>query len=248
MKMLLVAEKEETREILSSYFRPRGFDLIHYRSPLKAMDNIDEIAAQVVVFSAEDFPRHWKPFVKLLRQTQSKERTAFILLSGERFSEQDAEKAQFLEVNGTVSEKFEEPGELRRIDELLTRYSNLTEGRSEHRYIPEPYDDLEFLFTHPSTYRVVTGRLTDLSPSGCSFDPDDPRTTTDLPPNAEIPRCSLNVDGEALIFGCRVVRNAERLALKFTQLDDEQRRKIIDFVDRRSERELQSALKKNAAG
>jgi len=31
------------------------------------MDNISEIQPELVLFSAEDYPRHWKIFLKVLR-------------------------------------------------------------------------------------------------------------------------------------------------------------------------------------
>ena len=172
MKLLLVAEKDETRLALATHLRPQGFEIVHYRHPIKAMDNIDEIEAEVVLFSAEDFPRHWKPFVALLRETRTKEETAFVLLTGDSFEFDEAAKAKHLEVTAMVSEESGNRDELRKLEDLVSRYSSLIDGRTELRYIPAHTDRIEFVITHPKSYQLITGSLFDISPSSAAFVPD----------------------------------------------------------------------------
>ena len=63
MKILLVSERDELRDHIRRNFMPRGAEIIQYYNPIKAMDNLDEVDPEVVLFSAQDFPRHWKPFL-----------------------------------------------------------------------------------------------------------------------------------------------------------------------------------------
>ena len=145
MKILLVAYKDATRESLLRHLKPRGLDLIHYRNPIKAMDNIDEIEPDFVFFSAEDFPRHWKPFIQLMRESFTREQTFFVLLKGEQFSFDEAAKAKHLQVNGIIREDLEDRKEFRRLEELLVKYSRLVQNREGIRYIPEDHDKREFV-------------------------------------------------------------------------------------------------------
>src|SRR6056297_3862262 len=108
MKTILVIEDQETKERISRHLMPLGFDFIHYLNPVKALDNIDEIEPDLVIFSAEDFPRHWKPFIRLLRAKHSKEEAVFILLTGENFSSEEASKATILDVNGMISAQLDD--------------------------------------------------------------------------------------------------------------------------------------------
>ncbi len=242
MKILLVAEKDSTHDILSSHLRPRGFDFIHYRNPIKAMDNIEEIEPDIVVFSGEDFPRHWKPFLAFLRSVYEPEHTSFVLLTGESFPFEEASKANHLGVNGIVREEIDNRNELQKLEELVTRYSSMKEERGDVRYIPDSYDDLEFLITHPTNYRIITGMLFDLSPGGAAFVPDDPKISADIPSGTTIRNCSLKLDDEYLSVQCRVVRNSERMALRFIDPPEELQSKIIDYIDKRAERELKMLL------
>ena len=246
MKILLVAEKDSTRQSLLHHLRPRGFDLIHYRNPIKAMDNIDEIEPEVVFFSAEDFPRHWKPFIKLLRESLSKERSTFLLLKGDVFPFDEAAKAKHLEVNGIFRENLDDRKEYSRVEELLSRYGSLKEVRSEQRYIPVEHDNIEFIVTHPQTYSIVTGSLFDLSPKGAAFDPDDSSLTESIPIGTIISLCSLKLGSQYMSFSSKVMRNSQRLGLQFLDLVDDQVSAIASFIDKKAERELQSAIESDS--
>lgn len=243
MKILLVAEKETTRDALVGFLQPQGFDFIHYHSPIKAMDNIDEIEPDIVLFSAEDFPRHWKPFVGLLRAGRTEMETAFVLLSGPSFSFDEAAKATHLQVSAVVSERPEERKELQKLEAVIARFSVVKDDRSNFRYFPSESDAIEFLFTHPATYGLVTGVLIDLSPSGASFSPDDPKITADIPAGSVIPHCSLKIGSRYFEITCRVIRNSTRMALKFIRTPEEVEVSIIDYIDRHAERELMTLLK-----
>ena len=242
MKLLLVAENDATRSALAAHLRPRGFDFIHYRDPIKAMDNIDEIEPEIILFSAEDFPRHWKPFVKLLRESWDKEETAFVLLTGGSFNFDEAAKANHLEVNAMISENPEDRDEIRKLEEVVTRYSGLKDGRVDLRYFPDDAENLEFVVTHPKSYRVITGVLFDLSPSGAAFVPDDPRASADIQSGSRIDHCSLNLDGQYFKMACNVVRNSGRIALKFLGDDPDLQEAIVNYIDLRAERELSLLL------
>jgi hypothetical protein len=242
MKALLVADKDSTRESLLHHLAPRGFDLIHYRHPIKAMDNIDEIDPEVVFFSAEDFPRHWKPFLTLMRESIPKERTTFVLLKGEVFSSDEVEKAKHLAVDGIIRENLTDRKEFSRLEELLAQLETLTEERGERRYVPGDSDDIEFIFTHPQSFSLITGTVFDLSPNGVAFVPDDLSLVSAIPVYSEIRHCSLRINDKCLSFRARVVRNAEQMGLLFSELDDEQQKDITLFIEQRAEKESTDAL------
>lgn len=245
MKTLLIADKESTKNLFTLHLKPLGFDFIHYQNPIKAMDNVDEIEPDVVLFSAEDFPRHWKPFLKLLRATRTKEQTIFIILKGDRFSFDEAAKASHLGVNGIISEKFDQK-EKNRLEVLFTRYSIIKDNRTDHRYIPEPYDNVEFIITHPGNYAIVTGSILDLSLEGIRFKPDNPTLTQDLGKGTILSACSLKVEDVIFTIKSKVVRQSDVLALQFLSFDEDVRDVILTFIDKKAERELYNLLHQSA--
>lgn len=241
MKLLLVAEREETKDNLAFHLRPLGIEIIHYVDPLKAMDNIDESDPQIVLFNCTDFPRHWKPFLKLLRDDKARHESIFILLRGKGFSVQEAAKAVHLEVNGIISEDLPESRIVHNLEEILIRYGMIRDrARKNRRYLPAEFDDLEFILTHPTTMRVITGVLNDISLTGARFTPDNPELTLDLERGSGIPKCSLQVGEEILSVACRVVRNQRYLGLQFLSLTDTDISRLKRYLDSHAERALAS--------
>ncbi|MEW5814538.1 MAG: PilZ domain-containing protein [Spirochaetota bacterium] len=238
MKILLVAEKENTKEILTIHLKPRGFEFIHYRNPIKAMDNVEEIDPDLVLFSAEDFPRHWKPFLNILREFRSKERTVFILLRGDLFPFDEAAKAVYLGVNGIISEDFSDRRKMIHLENLFCRYKNPADNRGSQRYIPDTADELEFIFTHPETMKLVTGLLSDISLTGASFKPDNPHLTADLKSGTELPFCSLKIGETIISINCRIVRNKQLVAIQFVEFSSESNELLKNYFENRPEREL----------
>jgi hypothetical protein len=248
MKVLLVVEKEITKKVLTVHLKPRGFEFIHYRNPLKAMDNIEEVDPDIVLFSAEDFPRHWKPFLKLLRESRSKEDTVFILLIGDEFPFEEAAKAVHLKVNGIIGEDLQDNRKMRNFEGLLSRYKLLKDKRTDSRYIPENYDEIEFVFTHPQSMKLIIGEIDDISTSGLSFAPDTPSLVEDIEPETEIPYCSLRVEEHIISLNCKVVRNHNSVvAFSFIDISSNDRQILDEYIKNKPDRELQQYKKKTQA-
>ena len=51
MKTLLIIEHDNLKEQVIEHLAPRGFDFIHYRNPIKAIDNIEEIQLYLSVIT-----------------------------------------------------------------------------------------------------------------------------------------------------------------------------------------------------
>src|SRR6056297_1331296 len=144
MKILLVSERDELKGYIRRNFMPRGAEIIQYYNPIKAMDNLDEIDPDVVLFSAQDFPRHWKPFLIFLRDSRAREQCVFVVLTGGEFDHEEADKAQALQVNGIVDERLQDRRELARLKDLVNRYRDIGDARGERRLVPTQTDRVGF--------------------------------------------------------------------------------------------------------
>lgn len=60
MKALIISDRQEIIESVTPILKQNGFDIIHYRWIIKALDNVEEIQPDVIVLSAGEYPRHWK--------------------------------------------------------------------------------------------------------------------------------------------------------------------------------------------
>jgi hypothetical protein len=240
MKIVLVSERESLRKQIATHFHPQGLEIIQYWNPIKAMDNLDEIDPDVVLFSAKDFPRHWKPFLIFLRSIRDRDQVVFVVLKSDDFDAEEASKAQHIGANGIVHENLEDPSELGRLREIVVRYKDINEVRKEKRYIPDKHDRIGFLFCHPITLQAVSGSVDDISNYGLRFRPELPELVQDIQPETRVPGCSLRIGDEILSLTCEVVRNDQALSLSFTGLTEEAGEKIGRYLKQHINRELES--------
>jgi hypothetical protein len=238
MKILLVSERDELRTHIKHNFIPRGAEIIQYYNPIKAMDNLEELDPEVVLFSARDFPRHWKPFLVFLRDTFTREQCVFVLLTGKDFDHQEADKAQALAVNGIVEEQLRDRRSMEQLKELVNRYRDIGDARGEKRLVPSEVDDVRFVFTHPTTMEMVFGHVEDVSATGIALVPFDRHKVMNLAVGSDLSACSLRVGGNTVSISARIVRNERALSLAFGELTEGQRALIRTYVASHPQREL----------
>lgn len=237
MKAQLVIGSDKAYKLIAFYVKPLGFELIRYRQPVKAMDNIDEVDPDAFIISAEDFPRHWKTIVQFIRSERSKERTTIILIKGANFEYEDAAKASFIGVNGIVTENLDDPEELDRLQAILGRYIPADEQRIARRVRPANWDKLEFLFSLPGSKAIVSGKLETISSTGLSFIPDHPSLIAELKPNELLSDCSLRAGQTILSPVCQVIRQGRSLALKFASFSPAEKEQLDTYLRERPLRE-----------
>lgn len=242
MKAILVVEDDGVAEIVRYNLRPLGLDIIRYRDPIKALDNLDEIVPDAVIMSARDFPRHWKTLVVDLRSARPKASCAIILLKGEYFPFEEAAKAAYLGVNGVIKEDLADPSELDRLLQIVKRYIQVDESRRIDRHVPGPNDRLGFAFSHPVTYLTISGSIETISEEGMSFLPESRAAVSDLEPGTVIEFASLRVADAILTIGCRLVRNEVTMAFTF-EADGPTKAAISEYISGCAEREMRALLK-----
>jgi DNA-binding NarL/FixJ family response regulator len=231
MKLLLVTAKEESRDRIYAHFSRLGYDIIIYDNPLKAMDNLSEITPDAVLFNAEDFPRHWKPFLQVLRQLFKREKSVFIILKGTSFNDEEALKAGSLSVNGVISENFNSPDEINQLENILSRYLIHEDSRGPRRFPTDMSNNVEFLFNHPENFKLITGSVSDVSFDGLRINPDHPQHTSDIKEGSNIHACSIRFGDYVCSVGVRVVRNNKSISFRFIDFDESDRDCFIDYLD-----------------
>ena len=238
MIVLIVARETELKDMVHGQFASRGGAVIHYRNPIKAMDNLEEIQPDVILFYTQDFPRHWKPFVRFYRSLKEKENGICVLFTGDLFTEDEAAKAQLLGVNGLIPFPQEEHLIQASLEEILQRYVVLDDGRRHRRYTPREFDNIAFMFSHPDTYAIVTGTIIDINIESVRFFPDTPDKTADIREDQPISGCSLQIDDDIYTFSSRLIRNNKAMTFLLEEVDDDCRSRLSDYFSRSAERAL----------
>ncbi|MBN1838042.1 MAG: hypothetical protein JW820_19445 [Spirochaetales bacterium] len=247
MKLLVVSADQALRNRLSYHFKPMGFEVLHYQDPVKAIHSLEELDPEIVLYSAVDYPRHWKPMLRVLRERRDREECVFILLS-ERAPYEEAAKAVHLGVNGIVDAASPEKQQIHQLEELFRRYRSVSDKRRFHRLLPEAQERLQLVFSHPRKLALVTGTLNEISIQGASFVPTDAGLTSDLRRDDELPLCSLRIGDDVIGLSCRVTRNESDMGLQFRSFDTGGHHKLFHYIQGRAERELKRAAERPAVG
>ena len=125
MKMILVAAGGESAISLGYHLEPLGFTVEHHSDPVGVIENLDDIDPQAILYHAGDFPRHWKPLLKLAREKKPREELIFLLIAPKDFPQEDAWKAAHLGVNGILGEDLASRQQLYQLEEIDSRAPTL---------------------------------------------------------------------------------------------------------------------------
>lgn len=231
MKVMLVADSTSLKPYLERMFSFQQVDVIHYDNPIKAMDNLDEVSPAVVLFSAADYPRHWKPFVIFLRNTFGRHEAIFMLLINERFDPEEASKAEYLQVNAVLDEDLTSQNTAERIRGIVTRYHQNTDIRRAVRYIPSEADRIALVFTNPNSFQVCSGSVVDVSTGGLRFLPADPATLDALDDHTPISMASLRLGDSIVAVSLQVIRMTETVAFEYRELSVDVEEQITRYLN-----------------
>ena len=223
MKALLISDLPRSTDDLKPLFSEYKFDLIHYHSPLKALDNIEEISPDMVIINARDFPRHWKPIARHIRWGRSKEDVLITLLTANDFSTDDADKAMFLGIQGIVN--FESSNCKAILEDLRMIFNRYHYGQSK-----DISKSVQFLFTNPVNETIITGTVKNLTEETLLFLPDTPANVSDLKNNMILDQCSLKIENAFIFPNCKIISNDNALNLSFTDLSADDKKAIKGFL------------------
>ncbi len=217
MKLLLVSHDEQLAGDIYRYFTPRGYSVIHYSNPLKAMDNFREIRPDIIIFHEPDFPRHWKLSVQSLRELYSRDTALFILMVPPDYPEEDLHKAYILGVNGILKKKESEKTAVESLESLILYYKPSPEVRKQRRLLPLGEKTMDFIFMNPENLQLINARVLELSEYGAIVKPVEEIKTEGLIPGMEISNCSLKTGDVILSISVRIIAVKGVLELEFIE-------------------------------
>jgi len=230
MIALLVAETTTAVQGLKRTLSPLGFDLVHYRSPVKALDNLVELVPDAVFIDATDFPRHWKTLVQYIRADTTREQTVLILLTGERFAQTDADKAAKLGVQGFISSQADAIEDETRLCGLFSRYSSVS-FVAEGLLSAQTAARLQFMCANPTNGTIITGKVESLNLTAIRFRPDTSSAASGIEIGMQVSSCSLKIDSSFFDTVCRVTGNNNILSMEFISPNPELLDTITQLLD-----------------
>jgi hypothetical protein len=242
LKTAIISLNEELILHLSYHLAPLSFEIQRFNDPSKLLDILKE-DFDLIIFDVAHFPRHWKPFCKLLREEKSKEQTILILIKAQQFPFEEAAKAIYLGVNGIVEYNENDKQEIFRLTEIFKRYRSFKESRQFMRIVPDRSESFYILFTNPHTQKIVAGVVNDISIQGMMFQPLEPAMIDGLVRGDLIPRCSLQIGDNIISLECKVTRLGGSVGLEFTFFNDDSHHRLFTYLMDRPNRQLHTRVK-----
>lgn len=223
MKLLLICEREKVKNPLISALSPYDVEVIWYRDPIKAMDNLDETDPDAAILSASDFPRHWKAFLGFLKGTFPKA-IPVLLLIDDTFDQEERLKADALGIQRVIHEGLADPQELGALVDGLQPPKKGEAGGpvpKEPYFEPGPNDRIQLLFLHPETLTLIEGKVTRIGKDTLWFDPLKKENTFYLSPPLLLKDCSLRLGDSLHTIDLELVENREQLVLRLLSIPPE---------------------------
>ncbi len=237
-RVILVAAEPNLLEPLNYHLVPVGYHVEHMSDPVAVMRDLEELDPDMIIFDGADYPRQWKPLLKLLRGQWDPEESVFILITPDDFPFEEAAKAAYLGVNALMPAQVLSEHVVYRLEELLKRYKSIVDKRKSPRISPNETERFELLFTHPDRLELIGGVIGDVSLDGTRFFPWDAALTRDLRVDQRIRGCSLRIGSEIVTVNCRVVRNGHDLGLEFESFEANGDQTLFQYLVERPDREL----------
>lgn len=215
MILLLIKNESPWTKDLQHFLAPYGVNVVQYRHPLKALDNLEELRPAIVLYDVQDFPRHWKILVKFLREEFTKEEVIFLLVSGQKVPLDEANKALFLGVNGILGDHGDGTALARNLREVFLRYGSfdIDAAPSDDPSSIDKPAPLPFLFRHPRHKHLVTGTLVRYDGKKATFRPDFAHEVADLGEGEILVGGSLRLEDRLVSFDSTILKNNGQLQL-----------------------------------
>ena len=219
MKLLLVANDERMKETLTGYTDIHGGSIIHYRLPLKSMDNFDEIEPEIVLFSTIDFPRHWKLAAQSLRDKWNRRKALFILLTEKDFPAEEADKAAYLGVNALIEADELSRDNYKRLHSLMTRY-RLSPEKADGPVFHTLKTPCPLMFMNPVNLQFISGQVERELLNRILFFPSEPAAIVDLKAGTILRNCSMERKGQIETFDSVIRKGGKFLELEILQVKE----------------------------
>lgn len=177
MKALLIAEDELVIEKIKNTLKNDGFDVITYKWLLKALDNVEEIAPEVIIVQASSYPRHWKTLAQFSKSGITGFAPKIILYTENSFNDEEIKKSEFLGIKGIIYSV--DDNELKKLSTFLSDDSNVK---------------CSLIFTNPNNGAFITGNVIKFENNIATFIPDSKNLTSTLKENLKINQATIKMN------------------------------------------------------
>lgn len=164
MKILLISNDISFTNIMDSFFSKKGYSTIIYKWLIKAMDNLEEIKPNVIIISADEYPRHWKTLVQFMQSGLAGSNYKIYLYT-KNINQQELQKIKEL----NITKIFDNLDSVT----INTTFNNLFEKKEDIKTVQQNQNIQNnvnpLIITNPRTHNFVYGEYTFITPKIIKF-------------------------------------------------------------------------------
>ncbi len=252
MKIILVSPESSDSEKLRSFLKLSGRNdvlLFHYYHPLKAIDNLEELRPDLIVWSIIDFPRHWKTLIPFADGIPGMENLRMVLYANRSIEEKEIDKAHTLKVAGIIQQGLSSPEGQDVLTEALANFpaedngqsgkdsagafrpqgdaeakpslSNMRESLELLRLEPMEDRPISLIMSHPLNLKIIRGEVLAIDPDSIEFSPAKDRDLADLPSGTIIKGSRLKIGEHSLRLDVKLQKMTDRYGLVIQEPEKE---------------------------
>lgn len=195
MKLIYLA-KETYSNRLKSVFRSNNIETIHYRNPLKAIDNLNEIEPALLYMVKDDFPRFWKIVLSGIRENFNNSDVGFYLMGSMDKDESEA----FSYLKGNLNLEDEE-GFINVLKDLKS--DSINTSISNKVYYPEERE-ISLGFVKQDDFSFVNSSVIEMTENELLIQPENEDDASGIKVGDTIKDASLSVGDEVVNIDLRV--------------------------------------------
>ena len=109
MIALIISGSQDEYKSIKDILEEKDYGVVQYTNFMKAYDNLEEINPDVIVVSAQDYPRHWKIIASAANFRFSKHVKVILLINQDFSEKQEAEALSVCMFSYNSEESFNKP-------------------------------------------------------------------------------------------------------------------------------------------
>ena len=205
MKLLYIGKNQLDNKYKSLY-KSFSIECLCYTNPIKAIDNLLEIAPDFILVEKEEFPRMWKIILTSVRELYTKDECSFLLQGN--LDDDEITAFKYLQGSFNFEKNIENLLIIKKylIDRLeCTNLSNI--------YIP--FDkELCISFIKPDDYSFVNGYIIEINENKLMFQLDQKEDLTGLTKGKTINNASINLSDTVITVDLLIISVKSKVICK----------------------------------
>lgn len=169
MKTLIISDDAQFTKTIDSFFTRKGHSTIIYKWLIKAMDNLEEIKPDIIIISADEYPRHWKSLVQFMESGIAGKGHKIYLYKKEKIEGEEELKIQKL----NIAKVFDNLDSITLNTTFADCFPKTQQAENiENKETPSNTEN-SLIITNPGTHNFVYGKYSFINEKAIKFSTND---------------------------------------------------------------------------